>query len=338
MTAANHRAIRAELDQLVALKRVTPETRAQLAPRYPVAPWDVGALIRWFTLLGAVSFGAGVLILIPQVVKLQNAIDAGLALATVGFVALGLWLEQRRGLPKTGAALQLLGSFALQGLVVALAIRFSHGSDDWPALVGVCAAATGALAYALGHRLILAHALINAFVAFGGQTGYLSGWGAYWLKMDYPTRFALAGLVALALAWAHAQWLRGRYQGFSRVWAHFGLLVFNLALWFFALFGFFDGPERYHWDDRTAQRLAFSALWAAVSSLSLLVGARFGLRMARGYGLTFLIIDVYTFYFQFVVAHSGALWFLHLLLVGGSLVALGVWLERWLTRDAEPAT
>jgi hypothetical protein len=50
--------------------------------------------------------------------------------------------------------------------------------------------------------------------------------------------------------------------------------------------------------------------------------------------MTFLIINVYTFYFQFVVDNSTELWWLHLLIVGGSLVALGFALERRLRRPA----
>ena len=304
MSTRLNRAIRGELHRLVALKILSFEELQKIAPRYPVTAWNLTSLVRWFTILGAVSFGAGLLILVPQVVQLQNAVDVGLALATAGFIAGGLWLERRRGLAKSGAALQLLGSFSLQGLMVALAIRFSTGSDNWPALIGLCAGATALLAYALGSRLVLIHALVNAYTAFGGETGYMSGWGAYWMKMDYPTRFLAAGLVALALAWVHAKYVPGVRQGFSRVYAHFGLLVLNLALWFFSLFGFYDGPS-YSWSDHNASRLVFTGLWALLGVAALFGGSRFGLRMARGYGLTFLIINIYTFYFQFIVANSG---------------------------------
>ena len=328
MSTRLNRAIRGELHRLVSLKILTFEELQKLAPRYPVTPWNLTSLVRWFTILGAVCFGAGLLILVPKVVQLQNAIDVGLVLATAGFVAGGLWLERRRGLAKTGAAMQLLGSFTLQGLIVALAIRFSTGSDNWPELVGICACATALLAYGLGSRLILIHALVNAYTAFGGETGYMSGWGAYWLEMDYPTRFIAAGLVALALAWIHARYVPGVRQGFSRVYAHFGLLVLNLALWFFSLFGFYDDVNNYRWSNHDGQRLIFTGLWLVLSLAALFGGSKFAFRMARGYGLTFLIINIYTFYFQFIVAKSGELWFIHMLLVGGSMVGLGVWLER----------
>lgn len=330
MSARLNRAIRGELTRLVALKILSFEQLQQLSARYPTSAWNLVSLIRWFSILGAVCLGAGLLILVPKVVKLENAVDVGLALATAGLLAGGLWLERRRGLGKTGAALQLLGSFALQGFITALAIRFSTGSHDWQALVGITAAIVAVLAYALSSRLILIHALVNAYVAFGSIGSYDSGWGAYWLEMDYPTRYVLAGLASLGLAAAHARWARGARRGFTRVYAHWGLLVVNLALWFFSLFGFYDGGD-YAWDTRFGQRLAFSALWAFASLAALFGGSKWGLKLARGYGLTFLVIDVYSFYFQFVVAKSPDLWFLHLLLMGGSMVGLGVWLERRLS-------
>jgi hypothetical protein len=104
--------------------------------------------------------------------------------------------------------------------------------------------------------------------------------------------------------------------------------VLNLALWFFALFGYFDGTDYFRWTGKETERVLFSTVWAAVGFASLLLGARFQLKLARGYGLTFLVIDLYTFYFQFIAAHSFELWFVHLLLVGGSMVAGGLWLER----------
>jgi hypothetical protein len=112
----------------------------------------------------------------------------------------------------------------------------------------------------------------------------------------------------------------------GRVYAHFGMFVVNLSLWFLALFGYFG--EKVTWHGTEGQRIAFGAPWAVVSVASMFLSVPTGLRLLRGYGLTFLIINVYTFYVQFLVARSPGIWWLHLLLVGGTMVALGVWFER----------
>ena len=167
---------------------------------------------------------------------------------------------------------------------------------------------------------------MNFYLWFGGSTGYVSGWSAYWLGMTYPIRFLGAGAFAFVVGYLHYRYLKGAYQGFSRVYAHFGLLIIHLAMWFLSLFGYFEDHVR--WSGETGERILFSLLWSGVSCACFFGAVRSGLGLMRGYGLTFLIINLYTFYFQFVVAHSAEAWFVHMLLVGGSMLALGMRVER----------
>lgn len=329
-----HRKVRSELTALVAQGVLTYEQAQRIAERYPVARWDLASLARWFTVLGAVAMGAGLLLLAPKLMDVQLLLEVGLAVGSVGLLALGVWWERYKQRERLGAALQLLGAMALQGLTVALAVHYSQDSGDWPALVGLDAVLLLVLAYALRNRLILIYACVNLFIWFGGRTGYLSGWGAYWLGMTWPLRFSVAGVVSLLVAWAHYQGLRGALQGFSRVWAHFGLLILHLSLWFMSVFGYFEDTVR--WGGTKGERAAFSVLWAVVAGACVWGSAQVGLRMLRGYGLTFLLINLYTFYFQFIVFNSEEWWFVHLLLVGGSLVGLGFWLERRLRSSPPP--
>jgi hypothetical protein len=332
---ALHRRVQAELDQILALGLITSAARVRIGERYPPGPVDLASLARWFTLLGAVAMAAGVATLVHEHVGPWIAIEGGLGLLAPALVAAGLYLGRRRGMSRTGAALQFLGGLALQALVVALAIHHSTGSRNWPALVGVLTVIAAALAYALGNRLLLALAGVEAFVWFGGSTGYDSGWGAWWLGMTYPLRFIAAGVALLGIAWAHARAARPPWQGFARVLAHLGLLDIHLALWFLSVFGWFDDVSR--WGGGDGERLLFTFGWGAISVACVLLASRLGLRMLRGYGLTFLAIDVYTFYFQFVAWRSPEVWFLHLLVLGGALVGGGFFLERQLRERPPPA-
>lgn len=335
MSVKLNRRINAELDALVAQNVLSPREARRIAERYPTTPWDMLVLVRWFTILGAVAAGAGAIILAKEYVKAIHLAELGLALATVGLIWLGRHLARAKGLVKTGAALEMAGGFALQGVIFVLAIDFSHGSKNWPALVGIQSLALAILAYALKNRLVLIHAGICFFVFFGGESGYDSGWGAYWLEMTYPIRFLAMGFVFLGAAWLHAAVLKRACQNFSRVYAHLGLIDIHFALWFLSVFGYFGRTVR--WNASDGERAAFSALWALVSVFSLWLAGATGQKILKSYGMTFLIINVYTFYFQFVVDRSGSLWWLHLLLVGGSLVGLGFALERRLRRPSESA-
>jgi hypothetical protein len=323
-----HRRIQAELDRLSEEKIITPEARAQIGSRYVAGPVDLGVLARWFTILGAVAVAAGLAILVHDHAGKWAAIEGGQALLALALTGLGWYLGHRKAMVQTGATLELLGGMALQGLVTALAIHHSTGSKNWPALVGILCVLATVLAYALRNRLLLILAGVQAFLWFGGETGYASEWGAWWLGMTYPARFLAAGVVYLAVAWVHARFVPKSWQSFARVYLHLGLLDLHLALWFLSVFGWFDDVNRWGGDDK--QRLLFTLLWAGVSVVGVVLAARTGLRVLRSYGFTFLLINLYTFYFQFVAMNSPALWFVHLLLFGGGLVAGGFFLERML--------
>lgn len=333
-----HRKVHAELDELAARGILSWEQAYKLKDRYPVAPRGLGALVMAFTAIGTLAAVAGAGVLMQEyVLALWNflkervnwylAAEGSLLLAFAALLLQGSRLKALRPRPRLGEIFELAAAFALQGLTVVMAKHYSTGSDNWPALVGIEAALLLLLAYAVGNRLILWYALANFFFFFGARTGYVSGWGAYYLGMTYPVRFLGIGLLTLAAAWAHGVIVRGRLANFSRVYAHYGLLLINLSLWFLSLFGYFE-DARVRWSGTEGERLIFSALWAVVSVASLLAGAKTGLKLLRGYGLTFLIINLYTFYFQFVVANSGALWFIHLLVSGGSLLWLGFHMEQ----------
>jgi hypothetical protein len=323
-----HRRIHAELDRLVGAGILTQVARDRIGERYATGPVDLAVLARWFTLLGALSMAAGVTLLVHEHAGMWVAVEGGLSLLGAALLGGGWILRRRRAMVRTGSVLELLGGMAWQGLVVALAIHHSTGSKNWPALVGMLCVLAAAVAYAIGNRLLLVLAGVEAFVWFGGETGYASGWGAWWLGMTYPARFLAAGLAFLAVAWVHARRIPPPWQGFSRVYAHLGMLDLHLALWFLAVFGWFDDVDR--WSGTTGERLLFSLVWGAVSIGCVLAASRLGLRLLRGYGLTFLLIDVYTFYFQFVAWRSPEAWFVHLLILGGGLVAGGMLLERQL--------
>ncbi|HOS93930.1 MAG TPA: hypothetical protein PLQ54_11495 [Armatimonadota bacterium] len=319
--------IQAELDELTSRQILTPGQSAPLKERYPTTPWDILPLVRIFTVLGVLTAMTGTVILVKDMLDFWLLSELGLLGTVVGFIALGRWLKLSKGMPLLGESLELAGGMALQGLTIVLAIHYSTGSKNWPSLVGVDAALLVGLAYALANPLVLWYACANLFFFLGAETGYLSDWGAYYLGMTYPVRYLAIAVVTLGLAYVHAVGLRGRWVRFSRVYAHYGLLIANMAMWFMSLFGYYEDIDQI-WSGRGSERLVFSILWFGLSVLSMVVSSKTGWKLLRKYAFTFLVINLYTFYFQFVVANSGEAWFLHLLLTGGSLVGLGIFLER----------
>lgn len=322
-----NRRVQAELDELTRLGVLSPSQKAVLASRYPTSPWDVASLARVFSVFGILLVATGIVVLVREHLDWWLVSEAFLATAGLALLAGGRLLKGKGRLPSTAEALELGGALFLQGLVWVLAVHHSTGSGDWPSVVGVNTVLALGIAYAVANRLVLWLACANLFVWLGGRSGFDSDWGAYWLGMDWPLRYLALAAVMLGAGWWQSTIGRGRWAPFGRVYLHFGLLSGNLALWFLSLFGSYtDGHVRWHGTE--SERLIFTVFWALVCWGCMAVAARTGLRLLRGWGLTFLVIDVYTFYFQFVVANSSSLWFLHMLLVGGSLLALGANMER----------
>jgi hypothetical protein len=340
--------IHAEIDELVK-SGILDETQAgSLKMRYAVTAWDPLRLVRHLTILGVLVMAAGLFMILgthleAMVEVLQMVfgrlirwlgtwvdwwlvLELLLVILAVVCLLAGHRLRRRSKLEYVGLCVQLFGAFLLQGATTVMATRRLDG-DNWPLLVGAQSAMMLGIAYVALNRLVLWYGCALFFFWFGAQTGYIAGWGCYWLGMTYPVRYLLVGAGSLLLAWLHGVKIRGSWASFSRVYAHYGLLVINLAFWFLSLFGYYEDYDT-PWSDIPGQRLTFSFLWAAFSSLCIYLGADKGIKLARAYGITFLIINLYTFYFQFVVAHTGAIWFLHLLLTGGSLVMLAIHLER----------
>src|SRR5438552_3053857 len=92
-----------------------------LSERYPVGAWNVVTLVRWFTFLGALGAGAGVVILATELVDGLRLGELGLLLA-FGLLIFFARKVAARALTRTAAAMEMGAGFALQGLVAALAV------------------------------------------------------------------------------------------------------------------------------------------------------------------------------------------------------------------------
>ena len=58
----------------------------------------------------------------------------------------------------------------------------------------------GAIGYIARSGLVWLFFLLALGNWFGAETGYVSGWGAYWLGMNYPIRFVLFGGALLIIS------------------------------------------------------------------------------------------------------------------------------------------
>jgi len=323
-----NRQVHNALDQWLRDGLIDTQAHARIAELYPQTRWDWRSLGRWFLTFGAISLAAGLLILLHEHLTFTlPKLAGGLGLLMVGLFVAGRWLLGKQ-LKLLGATLELLGGFALIGLSLVLGMIYSDGSGNWPALLLVDLLLLLALSYVLNNALLLTLCSVLFFIWFGGRSGYESGWGAYWFGMNYPLRFLGAALAMVLFGfvhlWGEASTL-ARYRGFAKVWISAGLFMAQMSLWLLSLFGSYDlidGP--WHLAE-SGELVLFNGLWAAFSLGLLALGIRLRFSMLVGYGATFFIIQLYTLFFTQLADTLG--WFVSLLIAGGSLLGLVIWLE-----------
>ncbi len=143
------------------------------------------------------------------------------------------------------------------------------------------------------------------------------------LGMNYPMRFVLVGLVLLGVAF-----LLGRVERlrqFKQMTYIAGLSVFFVALWGVSIFGNYNSFD--HWRAvRQVHVLAYSIIMAVISGIVFYFGIRFQDRTARDFGVLFLLVNLYTRYFEyFWDSMNKGIFFLILAVTFG---LLGRWLDK----------
>ncbi len=299
--------IRTELGTLRREQMINSETYAELLALYPVGRWDYSSLGRWFLIFGSIAFTAGLFILGSEIFEFtMMKLAIGLGVLITGCFLIS-WRLRSSNLTWTKRSFELLGSLTIIGLTFTLGIIYSTDSGNWPALLLIDLLILLPLAYILRNVLILVLSVIVFFTWFGGVTGYASGWGMYWFGMNYPIRFFMVGLLMMSMSLLHRsaeQKTLRAYDGFFKVWLSGGVFFSEMALWLMSLFGNF-GSIFEHYLESPHELVLFNALWAGFNLTILKLGSLFGLRMLRGYAVTFLVIQGYTLYFWQIASHLG---------------------------------
>lgn len=216
---------------------------------------------------------------------------------SAGIVFFGL--SRRRKHPAkifSNEAIFFLGVLGIAGSIACLGKALDNGSGHFSLLLLLAALVYGALGLLLESKLIWVFSLMSLGGWFGAETGYASGWGAYYLGMAYPMRFVVFGTVLTLASWLMLRHARfAEMFGVTRV---MGLLYLFIALWILSIWGNYEGYESWH---RASHWELFH--WSIYFALAAVGAIYLGLRnddgVLRGFGLTFLGINLYTRFFEF---------------------------------------
>ncbi|MDT3403315.1 DUF2157 domain-containing protein [Mucilaginibacter terrae] len=177
---------------------------------------------------------------------------------------------------------------------------FDDGSGHYSLLFLISVFVYGFLAWRLKSRMIWLFALVSLGSWFGTETGYQTRWAYYFLGMNYPLRFVLFAAVLLAACYL----LKNKpfIQYFWDLTYVVALLYLFISLWLLSIFGNFG-----HLDEWLQVKQISLYYWGIIS-LAIAGGfTLYGLKnkdaIAREFGITFVLIFIYTKYFEYLWNH-----------------------------------
>ncbi|MDM1021246.1 DUF2157 domain-containing protein [Acinetobacter sp. VNK23] len=206
--------------------------------------------------------------------------------------------------------------------VVYLGQAIDTGSGHFSLLFLLSTIIYAALAFWFPSKLIWVFSLLSLGSWFGAETGYMSGWGAYYLGMNYPLRFVLFGGVLIGLSWLFKRHIR--FSDFAHSTYVMGLLYLFIALWILSIFGNYGDLNSWY-NVKQYELLHWGILFAFVAIIAIVYGLKHDDATSRGFGITFLFLNLYTKYFEFFWnGMHKAIFFI--------LLAVSFW---WIGRHAE---
>ncbi|MGU3521865.1 DUF2157 domain-containing protein [Enterobacteriaceae bacterium C23F] len=333
VTRKQERIIRRALADWQHTGALSPDEEARLAATLKPQLFDWKRLSRYafWTALACVLIALGSLIADSYLMAVLYSLFSNSGLLRIGVplllaVICYLWgfRRQRRETQwhYSTEAILFLGVVFTALMLWQLGERLDDGSGHIAPLFLVGCAIYGVVGWIGRSSLVWLFFLLALGNWFGAETGYMSGWGAYWLGMNFPIRFVLFGGVLLTACLLLGRILQGR--NLFTVSKAMGLTYLFIALWIMSIFGNYDTDSWY--SSTHAELLPWALLFAVAAGVCVYISLKTDDGMLRGFGLTFLAINLYTRFFEYF--WDGMHKVVFFLILAVSLAALGKYAEK----------
>ncbi len=285
---------------------LTSEERQRLEEHLEIIPFDWKRLARysfWIALACIIISVASILVdeeLIEWLLKifdLSAALRALVSGAIAGFFYYKTYQRRKRFPEKTfsNEAWAFLGVLFTALSISQIGFWLDTGSGHFSLLLLLAAVTYAFLGYRLASPLIWLFALLSLGSWFGAETGYLSGWGAYYFGMNYPLRFVLFGTILTGATYLFRN--TASFRPLYSTTLKTGLFYLFMALWILSIFGNYDMNS---WQRVKQIELAhWGLLFGLVAAGSIWHGLKCDNNITRSFGLTFLGINLYTRFFEY---------------------------------------
>ncbi|MCO5784708.1 DUF2157 domain-containing protein, partial [Citrobacter meridianamericanus] len=226
--------------------QITDSEHAKLAATLKTVAFDWQRLSRYafWTAIACVLTALASFLADSELVDYLLAMFSSSGLLRIGIpltLAVVFWLwgfrRQRRETQwhYSTEAILFLGVVFAALMLWQLGERLDNSSGHVAPLFLIGCAIYGAVAWFGRSGLVWLFFLLALGSWFGAETGYVSGWGAYWLGVNYPIRFVLFG-GALLLSCLLLRDVLTKRRLFTTSKAT-GLTYLFIALWIMSIFG-----------------------------------------------------------------------------------------------------
>lgn len=247
--------------------------------------------------ISSLIFDEAIMAIIMKIIKMPDIFKAALlAILSFGFYYWGFRRKKTKPAKSfSNEFLLFIGAVITGVAIVFFGIAIDAGSEHASSLILSASIIYLAIGAIFPSSLMWIVGLISFSSWFGAETGYVSGWGAYFLGMNYPLRFTVFGALLIAVG---LSFKKTKIVILSKPTYGFGLLNLFIALWIMSLFGNYHDLSEWH------QASGFELFcWSFLFGITTIGAIFWGLKtddgMMRGYGITFLFINLYTKYFEY---------------------------------------
>lgn len=172
-----------------------------------------------------------------------------------------------------------------------------NGSGHFSMLFLLSVFIYGILAWKFKSKLIWTFALISLGSWFGTETGYQTAWRDYFLRMNYPLRFVFFGAFITFIGF-NLNRIKSLAM-FRNTTYIIGLIYLFGSLWLLSIFGNFGNLEDW-FKVKQADIFYYGIISAFVAVAFIFYGLKKKDEIAREFGITFLLINIYTRYFEYL--------------------------------------
>lgn len=313
----HHGIVTRTIDRWRQIGVIDEETRRRLASSISVAPFDWQRAARYafivavFCVVIAVGAVLADRVLMELLMRLFNAPAAVkcafFAAVSAAIFWCGLFLRKKHPYRVYGnEAVFFLGVLALAAAIYFLGATIDAGSGHYSVLFLTASVLYALLGLWFPSALVWVFGLLSLGAWMGTETGYVSGHGMYFLGMNYPLRFVIFGGALTIAGIAGQRTVMGgddsaftaRLLSMSPQTKVVGLLNLFIALWLMSIFGNYGDISQ--WERvRQYELFHWSILFGAASIVAIWYGLKRDDGVLRGFGLTFLFINLYTRFFEY---------------------------------------